>query len=45
MDRIIVFDKGKIISDGTYEDLLFKSDEYQSLWNVQVGGFLPEETH
>lgn len=39
MDRIIVFDKGKIISDGTHEDLLIKSEEYQSLWNVQVGGF------
>ena len=35
----------KIISDGTHEDLLIKSEEYQSLWNVQVDGFLPEQTH
>ncbi|MCP0914550.1 MULTISPECIES: ABC transporter ATP-binding protein, partial [Legionella] len=45
MDRIIVFDRGKIISDGSHEDLLIKSKEYQSLWNVQVGGFLPEQTY
>ncbi|MFA5960842.1 MAG: ABC transporter ATP-binding protein [Tatlockia sp.] len=44
MDRIIVFDKGKIISDGTHQDLLIKSEKYQSLWNAQVGGFVSERT-
>ena len=43
MDRILVFDKGKIIEDGTHDELLAKSGLYKSLWDAQVGGFLLEE--
>ena len=39
MDRILVFDKGKIIEDGTHKTLLAKGGLYAELWNAQVGGF------
>ncbi len=39
MDRILVFDKGKIVEDGTHEELLTKSGVYSGLWKAQVGGF------
>lgn len=41
MDRILVFDKGKIIEDGTHIELL-KNGLYRTLWDAQVGGFLPD---
>ncbi len=40
MDRLIVFDKGKIIEDGTHDELLKKGGLYADLWNHQAGGFL-----
>ena len=40
MDRILVFDKGSIIEDGTHDELLAKHGLYFTLWNAQVGGFL-----
>lgn len=43
MDRILVFDKGKIVEDGTHQDLLAKGGLYTTLWDAQVGGFLPEK--
>lgn len=43
MDRILVFDKGKIIEDGTHETLLKAQKVYSKLWNSQVGDFLPNE--
>jgi len=42
MDRILVFDKGKIVEDGTHTSLLAKGGMYKTLWDAQVGGFLPE---
>jgi len=42
MDRIIVLDNGKIIEDGAHEELLKTEGYYQSMWNMQAGGFLPE---
>ena len=40
MDRILVFDKGKIVEDGTHGELLMKEGLYANLWKAQVGGFL-----
>lgn len=40
MDRILVFDKGKIVEDGTHSELLAKAGLYKHLWDAQVGGFL-----
>ena len=43
MDRIIVFDNGKIIEDGNHQMLLNNNSHYAKLWNMQAGGFLPEK--
>lgn len=43
LDRIIVFDKGKIVEDGSHTELLAKQNYYYQLWTMQAGGFLPEE--
>ena len=43
MDRIIVLKKGKIIEDGTHEELINKDiGLYKKLWNLQAGGFTDE---
>ncbi len=42
MDRILVFDNGQIVQDGTHDQLLKQLGQYQTLWNAQFGGFLPE---
>lgn len=41
MNRIIVFDQGKIVEDGTHENLLKKGGVYKTLWETQFRGFLP----
>jgi ATP-binding cassette subfamily B protein len=43
MDRILVFDRGKIVEDGTHQELLTKAGLYKTLWDAQVGGFLPDK--
>lgn len=40
MDRILVFDKGSIVEDGSHSELLKNGKLYATLWNAQVGGFL-----
>jgi ATP-binding cassette, subfamily B, bacterial len=40
MDRILVFDQGKIIEDGTHQELLAKNQLYKRLWDSQIGGFI-----
>ena len=42
MDRILVFHKGKIIEDGTQEELLAARGQFAQLWEMQTNGFLPE---
>lgn len=43
MDRILVFDKGHIIEDGSHSELLMLGGLYKTLWDAQVGGFLPDK--
>lgn len=44
MDRIIVVDQGKIIEQGSHEELLEKENSlYKKLWELQAGGFLKSE--
>ena len=42
LDRILVFDKGCIVEDGSHEQLLARQGYYYQLWSMQAGGFLPE---
>lgn len=42
MDRILVFDKGRIVEDGPHAGLIRKGGHYARLWALQAGGFLPE---
>jgi len=48
LDRLIVLDQGKIVEQGTHNELLHKNGIYAALWQHQSGGFLaealPEET-
>ncbi len=44
MDRILVFDQGKIVEEGSHKKLLNKKGHYAHMWNMQVNGFLPETT-
>ena len=39
-DRILVFDQGKIVEDGTHNTLLTQRKLYFTLWRAQVEGFL-----
>lgn len=43
MDRILVFDQGRIVEDGSHQQLLQREGHYAHLWNMQAGGFLPEK--
>ena len=41
MDRILVFNEGKIIEEGTHTGLLAQNGFYAKLWQAQIGGLLP----
>lgn len=44
MDRIIVIDQGKVLEEGSHDDLLKNENSlYKKLWELQAGGFLKEE--
>lgn len=40
MDRILVFDQGIIIQDGSHKTLIEQQGLYKTLWKTQVGGFI-----
>jgi ATP-binding cassette subfamily B protein len=42
LDRILVFDAGKVVEDGTHAELLARDGHYARMWSMQAGGFLPE---
>ncbi|CAI8171944.1 MAG: Putative multidrug export ATP-binding/permease protein [Cellvibrionales bacterium UBA7375] len=43
MDRLIVFDEGEIIEQGTHQQLMQSQGVYAQLWHHQSGGFLGVE--
>ena len=43
LDRLIVIEGGKIVEEGTHNELLARQGLYFRLWNLQSGGFLATE--
>ncbi|HWK67203.1 MAG TPA: ABC transporter ATP-binding protein [Rhizobiaceae bacterium] len=42
LDRLVVLDQGRIVEEGSHEDLLARGGLYAQLWKRQSGGFLAE---
>ncbi len=42
LDRLIVLDEGRVVEEGTHDELIARGGLYAQLWKRQSGGFLPE---
>jgi ATP-binding cassette, subfamily B, multidrug efflux pump len=43
MDRLVVMEAGRIVEQGTHQELLQLGGHYARLWKRQSGGFLAED--
>jgi ATP-binding cassette subfamily B protein len=43
LDRILVFDRGDIVEDGSHTELLARQGAYYRLWSRQAGGFVLDD--
>ena len=43
MDRLIVLEQGRIVEQGSHDELLRRKGHYERLWRHQSGGFLGHE--
>jgi ATP-binding cassette, subfamily B, multidrug efflux pump len=43
MDRLVVLEQGRIVEQGTHDELLRLGGHYALLWKHQSGGFLPAQ--
>jgi ATP-binding cassette subfamily B multidrug efflux pump len=44
MDRLVVIEAGRIVEEGTHDQLVARGGVYAGLWARQSGGFLPDRT-
>jgi ATP-binding cassette subfamily B multidrug efflux pump len=40
MDRLIIMDQGRIVEEGSHDELLLEGGIYAQLWSRQSGGFI-----
>jgi ATP-binding cassette subfamily B multidrug efflux pump len=40
MDRLVILDKGRVVEQGTHDELLAADGHYAALWRHQSGGFI-----
>jgi ATP-binding cassette, subfamily B, multidrug efflux pump len=40
MDRLVILDRGRIVEQGTHQELLRAGGHYAALWRRQSGGFI-----
>ena len=43
MDRLVVLEAGRVVEEGTHEELLRYRGHYEKLWRHQSGGFIANE--